>query len=339
MMCDDRAPENIQKMGKAGKRRVSSNSGVLEGEPPGFEGDDGFESASADSNMWESPDSGQAQIAASRPRPAAWGSGSADRQRLHSAYLELLDQNLDEQTYQSFIENNTRLVPREFVLNHGIWCDLVFRKLPLGSDYVCDFAFLTKGSVQWRLVLVEIERPDKKFFRRSTLRLHSDFTAAIEQVSNWRSFLTGNLAGFVRETLGLVTTFPQRDDPVDVRFVLVHGRRSEYESNQKRRDKIAAQPPNDLRIMSFDNLVEERAPRGELYLAVRKNEYIDIASDRFLSEDPFVHLDPENIRIGAPLLASAESALKRNYNYVEHINGRRQSIALAALRRVRVRNG
>lgn len=294
---------------------------------------------SADGTTGGSPASGPLQTAAGRPRPAARAGSSADQQRLRSAYLELLDQNLDEQTYQSFIETNTRLVPRDFVLNHGIWCDLVFRKLPLGRDYVCDFAFLTKGSMQWRLVLIEIKRPDMRFFRRSTLKLHSQFTDAIEQLSNWRSVLSRDPAGFARGTLSSVMTFPQKDDFVDVRFILVYGRRSEYENDLRRKAKIAKHAPPDVSIMSFDSLVEERAPRGELYLAVRKNEFIDIASDRFIGEEPFVYLAPENLRIGAALFASAKSALERNFNYVEHVDGRPQSVALAALRRVRVRNG
>lgn len=338
-MGDDGAPENARAIDKVAKRRVGGNSGALAGEHPRFEGEDGFESASADGNVWERPSPGEPQFAASRPRPAPPGRGSTDRQGIHSAYLELLDQNLKEQAYQSFIETNTRLVPREFVLNHGIWCDLVFRKLPLGSDYVCDFAFLTKGSVQWRLVLVEIERPDKKFFSGSTLDLHRDFTKAIEQVSNWRSVLPGNLTHFVQQTLGLVTTFPQIEERGDVRFVLVYGRRSEFGDNAKRRKKIAAQQRPDLRIMSFDSLVEEPAPRGELYVAVRHNEFIDILSDRFVSEGLFALVEPENVQIGARLMESARLALEQSYNYVEIANGRDRSKALAALRRVRTRDG
>ena len=339
MTSDDGAPENTQETDKAEKRRVGGNSGALEGKHSRFERDDGFESAAADRNVWEKSELGQAQFAASRPRSATTSHGSADRQRVHSAYLGLLDQNLKEQAYQRFIETNTRLVPREFTLNHGIWCDLVFRKLPLGSDYVCDFAFLTKGSVQWRLVLVEIERPDKKFFRGSTLDLHRDFTDAIEQVSNWRAVLTANLNGFAQQAFGSIMSFPQIEHPGDARFVLVYGRRSEFKGNLKREKKLAAQQRPDLRIMSFDSLVEESAPRGELYLAARRNEFIDIISDRFVSETPFAFLEPENVQISARLSASAKSALEQGYNYVEIVNGRRRSLALTALKRVRIRNG
>ena len=219
--------------------------------------------------------------------PPELGRDNDDQKGFRVACRELLDEDADEQTYQSFIERNTWLIPREFVLNHGIWCDLVLR-------------------------------PGKHFFRGSTLRLHSDFTTATEQISSWRFFLEGRLGGFVREALGSVTTFPQIEDPGDVRFVLVHGRRSEFERIAKRRGLIKAQQHGDLRIMSFDSLVENPTPRGELYLAVRRNEFIDIVSDRFISDDPFALLEPENIRIGTQLLASAESALKQRYGHRDH---------------------
>lgn len=271
--------------------------------------------------------------------PVVTGSESDGHKALGSVYRALLDQEANEQTYQTIIERNTQLVPREFVMNHGIWCDLVFRKLPLGSSYVSDFAFITKGSLRWRLVLVEIERPSKKFFRRSTLDLHSDFKDALEQVSNWRAFLNRNLLGFVNDTLGPVASFPQLTDPGAVKIVLVYGRRSEFGSNALRRDKIAALETGDLRIMSFDSLAEDLAPRAELYLAVRRNEFVDILSDRFVSEDPFALLEPENIQISRKLLVSAKSALQKDYQYVEFVDGRRRSAALSALDRVRIRGG
>ena len=58
-----------------------------------------------------------------------------------------MDDDRPERVYQLFIEANTELVPREFVQNHGIHFDLVFRQFGLASDYVCDFAYLSKSSV------------------------------------------------------------------------------------------------------------------------------------------------------------------------------------------------
>ena len=81
---------------------------------------------------------------------------------LKAEFTDLLDRHEREQVYQRFIEKNTRLVPREFVQNHGINYDLVIRKLAFGSDYVCDFAYLTKSSIKWTCVIVEIELPRVK---------------------------------------------------------------------------------------------------------------------------------------------------------------------------------
>ena len=83
------------------------------------------------------------------------------------------------------------------------------------------------------------------------------------------------------------------------RLVLVYGRRSEFVGNTKRRNKIAAQQRDDLRIISFDSLVEESAPRGDLHLAARHNEFIETISERFVSEGPFAHLEPENVQTSA----------------------------------------
>ncbi len=58
-----------------------------------------------------------------------------DRSDLRDEFLRLLDEKLPEQRYQSFIEQNTPLVPHEFVQNHGIHLDVVVRKLGFGADY------------------------------------------------------------------------------------------------------------------------------------------------------------------------------------------------------------
>ena len=50
-------------------------------------------------------------------------------------YLELLDREENEQIYQTYLEENTMFIPREFEQNHGIHFSTVFRKLPLSSDY------------------------------------------------------------------------------------------------------------------------------------------------------------------------------------------------------------
>src|ERR1700755_247110 len=85
--------------------------------------------------------------------------------KLRDEFIALLDKEMPEQTYQTYIEQNTRLIPREFVQNHGIHFNLVLRKLAFGADYESDFVYLSKSSDDWNCILVELERPGAKFFK------------------------------------------------------------------------------------------------------------------------------------------------------------------------------
>lgn len=49
--------------------------------------------------------------------------------------------------------------------------------------------------------------------------------------------------------------------------------------------------------MSYDSLVESLHSKAELYLARRKNEHIEVLSNRFISEELFALIDPSYIKI------------------------------------------
>lgn len=226
--------------------------------------------------------------------------------RLEREFLALLDQELPEQTYQGFMEENTRLVPREFVQNHGVHFNLVLRKLGFGADYYSDFVYLSKSSGDWNVVLVEIERPSSKFFQGTTNEFHKDFQKGLQQINRWRAWLTDptNKASFVDGTLGLVRT-PLTRNATYPKFVLVTGRRAEYSKNAIRRSLIAAQEADDFKIMTFDSLVENLESKHDLYVGVRHNEYIDIVSDVFLNESMFAWMPADQIRISSKFRKNA----------------------------------
>ena len=112
------------------------------------------------------------KAAEQKETPQYWQQTDKSVKRLKAEFSKLLDQNLTEQNYQLFMEENTRLVPREFVQNHGIHFSLVLRKLGFGADYKSDFVYLSKSSDDWNCVLIEIERPGAKFFKTGTNDLH-----------------------------------------------------------------------------------------------------------------------------------------------------------------------
>lgn len=235
---------------------------------------------------------------------------------LVSEYLALLDENQLEQRYQTFIEKNTSLVPREFIQNHGIHFDLVLRKLAFGGDYKSDFAYLSKSSDDWNAVLIEIERPNKKFFKDGHNDFHADFQQALQQINRWKAWflVPGNFASFVDGILGPIRK-PLTANPTYMKYVLVYGRRSEYADNDTRRRLVVAQEGGDFKIMTFDSLSESLHTKTKLYVGAKKNEYIDILSDEFLSENMFAWMDPTELRISEQLKASAVAARGTWHHY------------------------
>lgn len=220
-------------------------------------------------------------------------------------FLKLLGEQHPEQVYQQYMEQHTVLIPREFIQNHGVHFDLVFRKISLGSDYKPDFFYLSKSSADWNLVFIEIEKPYSRYFKDNNgSDLHPQFLAGLDQIARWRAWLDNpaNASAFVDGTIAQVRV-PEgmRRNKCHIKFVLVHGRRAEFESSELRRSLIRARETDDFHIVSFDSLLEALHSKSPLYLAVRKNEHVEIVSDRFVGESVFSWMDLTHLKIGDKL--------------------------------------
>lgn len=224
---------------------------------------------------------------------------------LKKRFIELMNESHPEQVYQEFIEQHTQLVPREFVQNHGVHFDLVFRKLHLASDYAPDFFYMSKSSADWNLVLIEIEKPQSRYFKKNSNDIHPNFLAALEQINRWKAWFEtgGNFEGFINGTLGEIRT-PMGYNKCHIKYVLVHGRREEFEGSNLRRSLIRARESADFKILSFDSLLESLHTKYPLYVCARKNEYLDVLSTQFVSEEVFTRLDPSLVRISDKLRAN-----------------------------------
>lgn len=220
--------------------------------------------------------------------------------KLKDEFINLLDKELGEQQYQEFLENNTALIPREFIQNHGLHFDLVIRKMSLAKDYTPDFFYMAKSSANWHLVLIEIEKPQSRYFKNNENELHPDFLAALDQIARWRAWFdnTSNRNGFIDGTIDPIRVpATMRRNPCHIKYVLVHGRRSEFEGNECRKGLIRAREANDFHIVSYDSLCESLHTKGHLYVGIRKNEHLDIISPHFVSEQIFSWVDPSYLRI------------------------------------------
>lgn len=224
-----------------------------------------------------------------------------DREPSISRFEQLIAEIHKEQVYQQALEDAPWLIPRDFVQNHGIHLSLVLRKLPLGADLVTDFAFLSKSSDDWYLVLIEIEKPSCRYFADDGKSFHGDFNRALNQVGHWRAWVEANRTHLIEMIEPLLRPVVMQRNPVYVKYVLVHGRRSENASIEARRALVRAAERDDFRIMSYDSLLENARHAEDLYIAARHNNRFKVFTERFVGENLFVHVEPALLEIPVQL--------------------------------------
>lgn len=257
-------------------------------------------------------------------------------------FKKLLASKKDEQAYQDFLERNTEFVPREFVQNHGVHFGLLLRKLSMARDYTTDFFFLSKSSSDWNGVLIEIEKPQSRYFKDNSNVFHNDFVKAQQQIGRWRAWFSSpeNQTGFFNKTLEHVRVpAHMRANPCHIKYVLVFGRREEFETNPTRVSLVHAEERDDFKIVSYDSLLEDFGSKSRLYLGVRKNEFIDIISDEFLREDMFAWMDPTSIRVSESFKADALAKRADWFHHGVDADGTNYLQMERALPKVRVRSG
>jgi hypothetical protein len=213
-------------------------------------------------------------------------------QKIYSDYCKLLENlcNLGcdggEKDMHAFLEKNSRLLPCNTGIrndrHHGIVKGIVFSKLPLQGSFrrVPDFIFLTKTSVKSTIVFIEIEHPGKKIFTK-TDDFTSQFNQAYQQLEDWKIWFEADnnksiLKGWIHEAID--DTFLAKL-PIKAEFVLIYGRRKEFENMPNRIRRLEEKNKYPINVMSYDRLICDSFTNG--YITIRKNEngYSAIAVD------------------------------------------------------------
>ena len=256
-----------------------------------------------------------------------------------SKYSNLLNETPSEQEIQSYLENHTRFIPREFVQNHGIHLSLVLRKLAIGADYKTDFFYFSKSTDDWHAVFIEIEKPSSKFFRKNSNKFHSDFTQALDQINQWRAWFRSNQnkGTFLSMVNSIQVPVHMASNPTFNKYVLVFGRRSEYEKNVDRRDLIGAKETDDFKIITFDSLAESHSTKHELSIGIRHNQFIDIITDEITDPGLYAWVEPTHIRVGKALHDKLINGPRSNV-FVMDDNGQPIDALTRAAPLVKVRN-
>ncbi|SDF89565.1 protein of unknown function [Sphingomonas carotinifaciens] len=232
---------------------------------------------------------------------------------LATAFETLLsDEDKDENDIQAFLEEHTEFLDTSaWLLNHRLHMNCIIAKFPIGVR-TADFAYLTKSSDRWILVLVEIERADKPLFTTSSKHVgySSAFNEAVAQTAVWQDYWVQHQAE-LRERLRPILVPPgMASNRIDLRRVLIIGRSGTKDFNQAQRDRIAGlEEDNKIKILTYDSLLRSyRAGRAskKCLLSTRSTGYAIKRLDA-LPILLFSYVLPEHLTVPAPIEAELVS--------------------------------
>lgn len=163
---------------------------------------------------------------------------------------------------------------------------------------------MTKSSVSWNIVLVEIESPSKKLFsvNNGKLTKTSEFNRAIEQIDDWKCYVKDNLSSvrnIFKPLLGHMG-----ENPVNFKHLLVIGRRMS-ECSKFFSQKMDSLCTDTVHICTYDsmlshydtgsatlnyNIISYRGQKfGFKYMhSYPFNLFSSLSTDEFVLDDEFV---------------------------------------------------
>jgi hypothetical protein len=215
----------------------------------------------------------------------------------------------DESKIQAFLERNPCFVPGAFSFpasgHYPIFGSVISKPTLAGVGVkVPDFMWLATATDTVYPVLVEIETPAKRWFTKAG-QPDAKWTQARNQLIEWKQWLSDsdNKSVFLKS---YQIPADYQNHHIEPQFVLVYGRRSEFEERPELRRKRALQEGQNEFHITFDRLGPDR--NASHFLTIKKTgngytaitvpptvllgphlahhwQYIDGKEDAALSED------------------------------------------------------
>lgn len=170
----------------------------------------------------------------------------------------LIEKCDDEKAFQMFFENNPSMLPGGLELfgqsGHHPHMNTIITQPSIGITYERkpDFLWLAQDSLTFCPVFIEIEKPSKRMFTDKG-QPNAEFNQAMNQIDEWRMILNKPL-----NQLAFMDYYdiPQatRDKVFEPQFLLVYGRREEYERSEYLRNLRKQKERENVALMSYDRL-------------------------------------------------------------------------------------
>lgn len=177
----------------------------------------------------------------------------------------LLEDNPSEKRIQRFLEDNPCLVPGAWTPgtksgHYPLHCALISQpRLPGLQARQPDFMWISLHSLAWYPTLIEIEKPDKRLFRKDGVP-RADFTQAFNQIAQWRTWFSdpSHQTLFAQE-YGVTNWALARHMQMKLHFILIYGRRREFENKPElKKHRPSLVTASDVELMSYDRLNPDR---------------------------------------------------------------------------------
>ena len=207
----------------------------------------------------------------------------------------------DDRAIHEFLEQNPCFVPGAFsfpVSGHDPLFAGVFTKPPLSGIGmpVPDFMWLATATDITFPMFVEIETPAKRWFTESR-QPRAEFTEARNQLVTWKQWLNrpANRTLFL-EMYGI--SHECRSDEIRPQFILVYGRRKEFQERPEMRGVRANQQGDNEFHVTFDRLKPDYNAQDFLTLKMTRTQVTAIVV-------------PPTIRLGPHIAPSLVSVVNR----------------------------
>lgn len=227
------------------------------------------------------------------------------------AFRGILDRpGKQENAIQAFIEKHTQFMLTPGLLNHRLHLNCIISKFPIGNRKV-DYAYLTKSSDEWKLILVELEDSHKKLFIPSSKHhgFSGEMNDSIAQVDEWRDYWNENKKAVIETLEPLLVPPAMRRNPVTLECVLIIGRSNEKDRDESRRKRLASlRADKQIHVMTYDTLIraQEKGHETSNAILTKTGGGYRLRSVEGLPNNLFAYVYPEHLSISP----NAESALR-----------------------------
>jgi hypothetical protein len=195
--------------------------------------------------------------------------------RVRREWSDLLNSQAgcDERTIHKFLESHPSLVPGAYSMTgpsgHAPFPQALISEAPLAGigRRIPDFIWLAKDSGNFSPVFIEIESPCKRWFTDAGVP-HHHLTEAMNQLAEWQAWLNRpeNVTVFYENFQ--VPDYIRRTLHFRPEFVLIYGRRAEFDERPNLRRLRAQFERHGQAVMTFDRL--EPARNCSDYICVTK---------------------------------------------------------------------